>query len=780
MKSILLILFSCLTFALSSQAQNLAGFQKLRGEVLSSDPEDAYTGHAYNAFDTNKKTDFKAKDLNGGWVGLDLKSDFTIRKIRIYPRADRRERMVGCIFQGANNPSFTNPITLFIVSQLPPANQYTTYDVHSSRSVRYVRCLSPNQNCNLSELEFYTDEGQQTVEYPQLTNLPTIYLETNGHFDFVDKEKYATSKVLVANGSSVVNSYDADVKGRGNSTWDFMDKKSFRIKFDKKQHFLGLPANAKSWVLIACAVDKTFLRNGLAFEISKSLAFEYTPPCTYVDVVLDGFYYGTYFASDQLNVDKNRINIDEMTPTDIQLPNLSGGYHLEIDAYANLDPVYFQTNRGVPFSIKSPDKEDIVPAQKAWIQNHINQLEAMLYSNAEQACEQYIDIESAVKYYLLSELTGNCDSYWCIPVFKKRGDDKLYFGPVWDYDQAFLTNERVPRFAATLDTSHGVVQQWFRIIMQTNAAKKVLSRLWKEVMSGNLKQKLLTYTDENAALLQQSQTLNYQRWHSLNRKVWFEDALFNTYNEYITFVKGFINDRIDWFDEICSTEKYYFLSPSTPGNLLKTWKYTTTNPGNQNWFTESFNDSGWLSGQAPFGTEQNLQNTLWNGSQIYIRTHFDVEQSDLEAVEKLYLTLFHDEDCWVYINGQLALNRSGYLTSYQSFEINKNLLKPSGNTIAIRCIQTTGGQLIDAGIYGIMKRQDTGIKKMMPSKYSYTINGDVLILNTAEANIPVAVYSLDGRLLKQQRTVSPSTSIRLSRKGIYLVRLPDETLKIVY
>jgi hypothetical protein len=778
MKPVLSIVFMYLAFVFSSQAQDLAGFQKLRGEVISSEPEDAYTTHAYNAFDTNKGTAFKAKDLNG-WVGLDLKNSYTIKKIRLYPRADRGERMVGSIFQGANDPSFANPINLYRITQIPAANQYTSYDISLNRTYRYVRCLSPNQNCNPAELEFYTDEGMQTVEYPQLTNLPAIYLETKGNFNFVEKVEYAASKVFVSN-NSVVNSYDAGVRGRGNSTWDFMDKKSFRIKFDKKQHFLGLPANAKNWVLIACAVDKTFLRNGLAFEISKTLNFEYTPPCVYVDVVLDGFYYGTYFVSDHISVDKERIDIDEMTPSDIQPPNISGGYHLEIDAYANLEKVYFYTNRGVPFSIKSPDSDEIVPIQKTWIQNHINQLEAMLYTDPEQAFEKYIDIESAVKYYLLSELTGNCDSYWCIPVFKKRGDDKLYFGPVWDYDQAFLTNERVPRFAATLDTGHGVVQPWFRIIMQTQTAKKVLSRLWKEVMAKNLKQQLLTYTDETAALLQQSQAINYQRWNSLNRKVWFEDALFNTYNAYIAFVKGFINDRIDWFDEICSTEKFYFLSPSTPGNPLKTWKYITTFQGNQNWFTESYNDSGWLSGQAPFGTEQNLQNTLWNSSQIYIRTQFEVEQSDLETVEKLYLTLFHDEDCWVYINGQLALNRSGYITSYQSFEINKNLLKPSGNTIAIRCTQTTGGQLIDAGIYGTVKNRDTGTKEIRPPAYSYSISGDILTINATEAGLPMALYSLDGRLLKQQTTSSPNTSIRLPRKGIYLIRLFDETLKILY
>jgi hypothetical protein len=387
--------------------------------------------------------------------------------------------------------------------------------------------------------------------------LPTIYLETAGQFDFVNKETYVPAKVAVSN-ADLIEIFDAQVRGRGNSSWDFMEKKSFKIKFNAKQHFLGMPAKAKNWTLIALAVDKTLLRNGLAFEMSKALGFEFTPSCVMVDVVLDGFYYGTFMASDNVDVDNNRVNIDEMTTADVDPYNISGGYQLEIDAYADQEPVHFTTQRGVPFTIKSPDSDEILPEQKTWIENHVGVLENSLFTNTNEALVKYIDIESAVKYYLHSELSGNCDSYWCIPCYKKRGDDRLYFGPVWDYDQAFLTNERVPRYSETLKTNFGVALEWFRKIMQTDTAQTVLRRLWKEVKSDNLQQHLLEYMDENSALLQQSQALNFARWNSLNRKVWFEDALFNTYNDLYRFCKTIHSRPFYMVRRNCSATESYF------------------------------------------------------------------------------------------------------------------------------------------------------------------------------------------------------------------------------
>jgi len=296
-----------------------------------------------------------------------------------------------------------------------------------------------------------------------------------------------------------------------------------------------------------------------------------------------------------------------------------------------------------------------------------------------------------------------------------------------------------------------------------------------------LQQQLLDYADDNAALLQQSQALNYQRWNSLNRRVWFEDALFNTYNEYIDFVKKYIVDRIAWYDEFYPGEKKDILLPSTPGNPLQTWQYTVDTPPND-WYTTSFDDSRWQSGQAPFGTERNLQNTLWTTGQIYIRTRFYVNKEDLDKLEKAYFYLFHDEDCWIYLNDKLAFTISDYNTYYQTFEFDKSFLQEGWNTIAVKCIQTIGGQLIDVGIFGPIKdpeeTKDTAIHQL--DKYPYYIREGILYINQIENGSSVKLYSINGRLIKQQTVTGSEVQIPLPNCGIYLVNLSGETIKIMY
>jgi hypothetical protein len=762
-------------------AQDLVGYQKLRGAVISTAPDNDYTRHAYNAFDTNEGTSFMARDANG-WVGIDLGGSYAIRKVRVYPMPDRNQQFVGARFQGADNSDFDSPVTLFTVTQAPNAGQYVTYDMHGSRTFRYVRCINPDHRLSVAELEFYADENAQALNYPQLTNLPTVYLETDGQFDFVNKETYVASRVAVRDGDSL-GIFPAQVRGRGNSTWEFMEKKPFRIKFDSKQHFLGLSANAKSWTLLSNAVDKTMLRNGLAFEVSRKLGYEFTPACKMVDVVLDGFYYGAYMASDHVEINENRINIDEMKAGDITEPKITGGYHLEIDAYAEQEPVHFFTPRQLPFTIKSPENDVLVQYQ--WIENHIVTTENTLMSDPELALQDYIDLPSAVRHYIHSELTGNCDSYWCIPCYKKRGDSRLYFGPVWDFDQAFYTNARVPLYTETLSTGHGTAQAWFRKILQQPEVQTLARQMWRQLKADSLERYLVDFLEENAENLQQSQALNYERWNSLNRKVWFEDEdkLFGTYREYIDFVKRYINQRFAWFDERMA-ERREILAPSTPSNTPHSWRYRFNTP-HEDWFSTSYDDDNWSQGDAPFGREQNLQNTDWTTNQIFIRTKFYVDADDLDSLAKASFYVWHDEDVEIYLNGQPALSREGYLTEYKYFDFDETLLQAGWNTLAAKCTQTTGGQLIDIGVYVTLEEQSDGpITSVLPPSaakqpFSHYVSNGSLTINGLPAGETIRLYSIDGKLLKQQKTTG-ELRMALPARGIYIVHLQGHNIKIAY
>ena len=64
--------------------------------------------------------------------------------------------------------------------------------------------------------------------------------------------------------------------------------------------------------------------------------------------------------------------------------------------------------------------------------------------------------------------------------------------------------------------------------------------------------------------------------------------------------------------------------------------------------------------------------------------------------------MFHDEDAEVYLNGVLLLSAKGYNTNWTPFAVPAEkftaAVKEGDNVIAVKVIQTIGGQFIDLGL----------------------------------------------------------------------------------
>lgn len=129
------------------------------------------------------------------------------------------------------------------------------------------------------------------------------------------------------------------------------------------------------------------------------------------------------------------------------------------------------------------------------------------------------------------------------------------------------------------------------------------------------------------------------------------------------------------------------------------WKYVTEVPGN-GWEKVSFADEQWKKGKGGFGTPDTpgtVVNTRWDSPDIWLRGEWNLE---LKPDTECYLSIHHDEDAEIYINGVLATKVNGYTTDYVlvpiSAEAQAALVKGK-NVIAIHCHQTGGGQYIDVG-----------------------------------------------------------------------------------
>jgi hypothetical protein len=138
----------------------------------------------------------------------------------------------------------------------------------------------------------------------------------------------------------------------------------------------------------------------------------------------------------------------------------------------------------------------------------------------------------------------------------------------------------------------------------------------------------------------------------------------------------------------------------------QSWRYTTSEPP-EGWEQADFNDSNWQTGQGGFGTKGTpgaVVRTEWKTSDIWLRRTFELENTKLNQP---LLSIHHDEDSEVYINGQLITKLDKFSTNYVRTGLDEKAqksLKAGTNCIAIHCRQTKGGQYIDAGLLDVTEQ----------------------------------------------------------------------------
>ena len=390
-----------------------------------------------------------------------------------------------------------------------------------------------------------------TFAQKRYSNLPTLHITTANNQAVTNKYNYVEGTLVIKSLDPTEELTSATgIRLRGNATYR-MDKKSFRIKLENKTHILNLPAKERSWVLLANYADKTLMRNALAFKIGEIMGFDFTPSIRFVDVVLNGNFLGNYFLTDQPNVGKNRVNITEQDGSETTEPNISGGYLLEQAGDPSGEPVWFYSSKGLKLIVKSPDSEVINQKQIDYIKNYIENFETRLFAhNFKDPVNGYqamVDTTSLINWYIACELTGNSDSFWSVYMYKKRSDNKLYFGPLWDFDIAFNNDNRLGDAVEQLmrETAWDP-KAWISQLWLDEWFRRAVWRRWQELTAGNLQGKLHSFINETSLLLNESQQLNFNRWNILSSRIYLETFVFDTYKEGIDYLKLYMTNRIDF------------------------------------------------------------------------------------------------------------------------------------------------------------------------------------------------------------------------------------------
>ena len=575
-------------------AIGFAGDVKLSGTIIGTELSGDAVGNATTtentkemAFDGDFNTYFKAYiagdewDYNRTWVGLDLGEPHVITRIGFASRKMRSYKLQLAVVEGANEPDFSDAMPLYMIrDDKTPSGRMTYADINVSRGFRYVRFMSgPSAACNFAEIEFYGHPGEgDDSQLFQLTNLPLVVVNTEGMCMMQSKDDKINSTVHIISdgGTSLLSKKDTECKGRGNASWNF-PKKPMRLKFPKKQTVLpDAPAKCKKWTLINNYGDKSLMRNKIAFHMSRGIGLSYTPYCQFVDLIFNGEYQGCYQLCDQVEVNPGRVEITEMTPDDIEGEALTGGYFIEIDAYANQEASWFESLRGTPVTIKSPDDDEITPEQSAYIKDYFNKFETAVFTygftSETTGYRKYLNLDSFLQYFIVGELDGNTDYFWSIYMSKERGEEQFVVGPVWDVDLGFDNDYRTYPIAGKNDyiyrsggsvASDAVKRLADRILIADAKSRERLKYLWSDARVNRHYNP--TYycklVDRYAEQLAESQELNFKRWNILGESVHMNPAVSGSYEGEVQRVKDYLNERFAQLDRIIGTVEVEVTNP---------------------------------------------------------------------------------------------------------------------------------------------------------------------------------------------------------------------------
>jgi hypothetical protein len=95
-----------------------------------------------------------------------------------------------------------------------------------------------------------------------------------------------------------------------------------------------------------------------------------------------------------------------------------------------------------------------------------------------------------------------------------------------------------------------VIHFWWERFLQDETFYNELKLRWKELRTNQLsKDRLNTIIDSLTTVVDQSKVRNFQRWPVLGEYVWPNYYVGNTYEEEVTFLKNWLNSRIEYLDK---------------------------------------------------------------------------------------------------------------------------------------------------------------------------------------------------------------------------------------
>jgi hypothetical protein len=415
---------------------------------------------------------------------------------------------------------------------------------------------------------------------------PMPYITIKSNSPIVDEPKVnATMDIRFKD--SLIHSEKIAIEIRGAISQLLYEKKSygFELKDDKgndiSKSLFGLPAEG-DWILHGPYGDKSLIRNAFAYKVANNIG-RYAPRTKFVELEINSEYKGLYVFMEKLKRDKNRIDIKKLEPRDNDATSITGGYILKLDKTvgegSRVQNNYTDQNsfpsqydefgkqnsiNKTFFMYEYPKMDSITVPQKAYIKQYVQEFEAALASNDfsddAKGFRKYIDEESFVDFFILTELMQNFDGYRISTYLQKERGEKLKMGPIWDFDLTLGSNS----FCSLMPKSNVWIYQynnycptdtwlvpfwWNKLLQDRKFADKVKIR-WANLRKNELTDNSLTMIlDDQVTYLNKTNVIvrNFARWNILNIPI-IPNTNTGSHEAEIANIKSWLRSRTAWLD----------------------------------------------------------------------------------------------------------------------------------------------------------------------------------------------------------------------------------------
>ena len=531
---------------------------------------------------------------------VDENSDSCFDNLLFHVKGTQKIETINCFYNECEGegmyylflPSYADPEHITVQYNYADTIQFNSANEQILISAQYASChLTPEYIYNVE----FMDKDNTIIETGKLKvlqskNLPTLYLTTeSGSLDYLNENKNNIEPgflvVYTTDGELEYCDELNEITGRGNETWQY-DKRSYGVELNYESNLENM-GSAKNWVLLPNVADDTYIRNKITYDMAAASGMAFSPDSCFVDLYVNNTYHGLYQLSEKVEIHRERLNIadlnlenkklnsDQYTRGNIEQlftnqtkyidlswePNdISGGYLLERD-YENK---YAQELSGFQssvlqdfYSIKSPKYAS--EQETAYICNLFNEMERAIASPdgvnpiTGKTYSDYLDIDSFVTKYLIEEISRNNGGGASSAFYYKPQDsisEKIYAGPVWDYDKAY-GSLRTHVDANTRDLAYLTLNrtstELYWDLYQLPDFQQAVCDKYQTFFSNYLNYLTTQKIDEYVSEIEQSAEMDRLRWNGSN--VRFNMGP-NSLDENIQYLKTFISERKAFLDNV--------------------------------------------------------------------------------------------------------------------------------------------------------------------------------------------------------------------------------------